>query len=56
MAGLSRQALNFDVGSLLSLLLIVLYILIFYLFYTILRRMETTLQEIKKALESRNST
>jgi len=56
MAGLSRQAANVDVASLSSLLLVLVYFLIFYWFYSILKRMEKTLLEIKQLLEKQTRT
>lgn len=50
----SRQAVvGFDVSSLITLLWLVFYFAVFYWFYSIMKRMERTLQEIKKALEAR---
>jgi len=53
MADFSRQEATFDAASLFYLFGIVLYLLVFYWFYSILKRMEKTLQEIKKLLESK---
>ena len=53
MSDFSRQTANLDAASLFYLLGIVLYLLVFYWFYSILKRIEKTLQEIKKLLESK---
>ncbi len=52
---MKRQVPNYgiDIGSLISLVYFIIYFLIFYWFYSILRRMEKTLQDIKKLLENR---
>ncbi len=52
----TRQTVGFDITSLISVFWILFYVLVFYWFYSILRRMERTLQEIKKALESKTGT
>jgi len=55
MANLSRQIVGggFDVASLITLFWILFYFLVFYWFYRVLRRMEKTLLEIEKLLESK---
>ena len=53
MADFSRQVIGFDVTSLITLFWILFYFLVFYWFYSILKRMEKTLLEIKKLLESK---
>jgi len=55
MAGFTRQTVDFDVTSLISIFWFLVYILIFYWFYSILRRMEKSLEEIKKLLESKTA-
>jgi hypothetical protein len=49
----SRQVATSDVASLVYVLFIVLYFLVFYWFYSVLKRIEKTLLEIKKLLEGR---
>lgn len=60
MARLSRQVPATDLNSLLSMLTAFVYLviggLILYWFYYILKRIEKTLAEIKKLLESKAST
>jgi hypothetical protein len=60
MARLSRQVPATDLNTLLSLLTALVYLviggLILYWFYNILKRIERTLAEIKKVLESKAST
>jgi len=53
MAGFSRQVVSVDVTSLIILIWILFSFLVFYWFYSILKRIEKTLQEIKKLLESK---
>ena len=53
MADFSRQVIGSDVTSLITLFWILFYFLVFYWFYSILKRMEKTLLEIKKLLESK---
>lgn len=52
----SRQTIVFDYASLITLVYLLFYFLIFYWFYSILKRMEKTLTDIKKLLESKAST
>ena len=51
MTDFSRQVIGFDVTSLFSFFWILFYFLVFYWFYSILKRMEKTLLDIKKLLE-----
>ena len=53
MVEVARQTVVFDVASLITLSWILFYFLVFYWFYRILKRMEKTLLEIKKLLESK---
>jgi len=54
MANFSRQSVSSDAASLIYILFgLVLYLLVFYWFYSILKRIEKTLQEVKKLLESK---
>ena len=55
MVGSTRQTVGLDISSLISVFWILFYALVFYWFYSHLRRMEKTLQEIKKALESKTA-
>ena len=54
MGGLSRQVPSYDLTSLISLVYLIIYFLIFYWFFSILKRMEKTLLEIKKLLETKS--
>jgi hypothetical protein len=56
MIRLSRQTIGFDPTSLITIFYLLFYFLIFYWFYSILKRMEKTLTDIKKLLESKPST
>ena len=56
MMRLSRQVPNVDLSSLTAIVYLLIYFLIFYWFYSILKRMEKTLTEIKKLLEGKSST
>jgi len=53
MANLSRQVASSDVASLVYVLFIALFFLVFYWFYSVLKRIEKTLQEIKRLLEGK---
>lgn len=53
LTGLSRQ-IGSDLTSLISLVYLVIYFVIFYWFYSTMRRMEKTLLEIKKLLETKS--
>ncbi len=53
---LSRQVPNVDLSSLTAIVYLLIYFLIFYWLYSILKRMEKTLTEIKKLLEGKPST
>jgi hypothetical protein len=55
MIRLSRQTINFDFTSLITLVYVIFYFLIFYWFYSILKRMEKTLTDIKKLLEEQQT-
>ena len=56
MIRLSRQSIGFDSTSLITLFYLLFYFLVFYWFYSILKRMEKTLTDIKKLLENKAST
>ena len=56
MAGLTRQAVSSDAASLVYLFFFLIYFLVFYWFYSILKRMEKTLVEIKQLLEGKKIT
>lgn len=56
MIRLSRQTIGFDTTSLVTIVYLLFYFLIFYWFYSILKRIEKTLSDIKKILESKPST
>lgn len=53
MRGFSRQQIGFDTTSLISIFWLLFYIIVFYWFYSIVKRMDKTIQEIKKLLESK---
>ena len=53
MAGLSRQLVGSDIGSLISVLLFLFFVLVVYWFYDLLSQMEKTLLEIKRLLEAK---
>jgi F0F1-type ATP synthase membrane subunit b/b' len=53
MAGFSRQTISVDVTSLITILWVLFSFVVFYWFYSILKRMEKTLLEIKKLLETK---
>jgi len=54
MIRLSRQTIGIDITTLMSFVYLLIYFLIFYWFYSILKRMEKTLTEIKKLLEGKS--
>ncbi len=57
MIGSTRQMLAPDaITTLVTVFWILFYVLVLYWFYRIFRRMEKTLQEIKKALENKTAT
>jgi len=57
MGGLTQQTISSDAASLVYVLFsLVIFLLMFYLFYSILKRMEKTLQEIKQLLEGKKTT
>ena len=56
MVRLSRQVPSVDLSSVTAIIYLLIYLLIFYWFYSILKRMEKTLTEIKKLLEGKSPT
>ena len=57
MGGLTQQTISSDAASLVYVLFsLVVFLLVFYLFYSILKRMEKTLLEIKQMLEGKKTT
>jgi hypothetical protein len=51
-----QTAPGVDVSSLFTLVWLIFYFVVFYLFYSILKRIELTLAEIKKQLDAKPST
>jgi hypothetical protein len=56
MAGPSRQTPAVDIASLFSIIWFLIALGIFYWFYSTMKRIEQTLEEIKKLLESKQSS
>ncbi len=54
MLGLSRQVPYMDASSLISLMWFLVIVSVFYWFYRTMKRIEDTLQDIKKALEAKD--
>ena len=53
MSAVTRQTPYFDVGTLTSLVYLIIYFVVFYWFYSILKRIEKHLEEIKKTLQAK---
>jgi hypothetical protein len=56
MNNLTRQVVGAVGADLVSLVWLLIYAAIFYVFYSMLKRMEKTLQEIKELLEGKAPT
>ena len=55
MAGISRQALGIDTNTIFLLFWFLIIVGVHYLLYSTLKRIEKTLVEVKKTLESKTS-
>jgi hypothetical protein len=55
MAGISRQAIAVDTNTIILLFWFLIVVAVLYWLYSTLKRIETTLLEIKKLLENKTS-